>query len=143
MTRSLSEGWLRRFAIALLTLFESVLVVMLSAQVVGATVSVRVVDPSGAMTPGSSVSIENVATGAIANGVTNAVGFYSIRLGDAIRNSLVGPRLVDLEFLLFKNVPVKRISDNFGTQFRMEFFNVLNHPNFASPNANRTILNRD
>ena len=33
---------------------------------------------SRAFTPGASVSIENVATGSIAKGVTNAVGFYSI-----------------------------------------------------------------
>jgi hypothetical protein len=64
-------------------------------------------------------------------------------LGDSIRNSLIGPGLHDLDFSLFKNIPVMRISEDFKAQVRMEFFNVLNHPNFASPNANRAILNPD
>jgi hypothetical protein len=28
---------------------------------------------------------------------------------------------------------VKRISETFNVQFRMEMFNVMNHPNFAPP----------
>jgi hypothetical protein len=50
----------------------------LSAQVVGATVTGRVVDPSGAVTPGANVTVENVANGTTANGITNAVGLYTI-----------------------------------------------------------------
>jgi hypothetical protein len=57
-------------------------------------------------------------------------------LGDAICNSLVGTGLVDLEFSLFKNVRLKRISEDVKAQSRVEFFNVLNHLNFASPNSN-------
>ena len=78
MIHALSERRVGTIAIALLVLFEFALPAWLSAQVVGAAVSGRVVDPSGAVTPGASVSIENVATGSIAKGVTNAVGFYSI-----------------------------------------------------------------
>jgi hypothetical protein len=65
------------------------------------------------------------------------------RLGDSIRNSLIGPGLLDLDFSLSKNIPVTKISEAFKAQFRMEFFNVLNHTNFTSPNANHTILNAD
>jgi hypothetical protein len=33
----------------------------------------------------------------------------------------------------FKNDQIKRISENFDVQFRVEIFNILNHPNFAPP----------
>jgi len=65
------------------------------------------------------------------------------RLGDSTRNSLIGPGLVNLDFSLFKNIPVMKISEDFKAQFRMEFFNVLNHPTFKSPTNNLTILNPD
>jgi hypothetical protein len=51
-------------------------------------------------------------------------------VGNAQRNSLVGPGLVNLDFSLFKNNPVKRISDTSNVQFRVEIFNSLNHANF-------------
>ena len=50
----------------------------LSAQVVGATVSGTITDPSGAVTPGVNVSIRNVDTGVVLSGVTNDVGLYRI-----------------------------------------------------------------
>ncbi|MBZ5661000.1 MAG: TonB-dependent receptor [Acidobacteriia bacterium] len=53
--------------------------------------------------------------------------------GNAGRNIIVGPGLVNLDFSLFKNNYVKRISENFNAQFRMEVFNILNHANFAIP----------
>jgi hypothetical protein len=54
-------------------------------------------------------------------------------LGNAGRNSIIGPPLVNFDFSLYKNFPVKSISENFSVQFRAEFFNVLNHANFAPP----------
>jgi hypothetical protein len=53
--------------------------------------------------------------------------------GNAGRNSLIGPGITNLDFSLFKNNHIKRISENFNIQFRMEIFNILNHPNFAPP----------
>jgi hypothetical protein len=50
--------------------------------------------------------------------------------GNAGRNSLTGPGLVDLNFSVFKN---NRISERFNVQFRAEVFNILNHPNFSVP----------
>jgi hypothetical protein len=38
-----------------------------------------------------------------------------------------------LDFSLFKNVPIKKISERFNVQFRAEIFNTLNHANFAPP----------
>jgi hypothetical protein len=52
------------------------------------------------------------------------------RLGDAGRNSVIGPGLVNLDFSLFKNFPIR---EALKAQFRAEFFNIINHPNFQSP----------
>jgi carboxypeptidase family protein/TonB-dependent receptor-like protein len=54
-------------------------------------------------------------------------------LGNAGRNSIVGPSLINLDFALYKNMAVKKISENFNVQFRAEFFNVLNHASFLPP----------
>jgi hypothetical protein len=53
--------------------------------------------------------------------------------GNAGRNIIIGPGLLNFDFSLFKNMPVKRISEKFNVQFRAEFFNVLNHTNFQAP----------
>ena len=55
--------------------------------------------------------------------------------GNAGRNSIVGPGLENLDFSIFKNNYVPRISENFNVQFRAEFFNILNHANFGPPNT--------
>jgi hypothetical protein len=54
-------------------------------------------------------------------------------LGNAGRNTLNGPKLVNLDFSAMKNFPVTRISEKFNVQFRAEIFNILNHTNFAPP----------
>ena len=64
----------------------------------------------------------------------------STRLGTSGRNGLIGPGLIDIDFSLFKNIP---IHEAFKAQFRMEVFNIANRPNFSSPNDNRAILNPD
>jgi hypothetical protein len=53
--------------------------------------------------------------------------------GNAGRNILIGPGTSVLDFSVFKNNAVKKISENFNVQFRAEFFNILNHANFAVP----------
>jgi outer membrane receptor protein involved in Fe transport len=53
--------------------------------------------------------------------------------GNSGRNILKGPGVTDLDFSIFKNNHVKRISENFNVQFRVEMFNILNHANFAPP----------
>ena len=60
--------------------------------------------------------------------------------GDLGRNTLIGPGLVNFDFSLFKNNYIKKISDRFNAQFRAEFFNVLNHPNFAPPLDNKNLF---
>jgi hypothetical protein len=54
----------------------------------------------------------------------------STRFGDAGRNILIGPGILNLDNSLVRNIGGL---DNFHAQFRAEFFNVLNHTNLASP----------
>ena len=60
-------------------------------------------------------------------------GTCSNLLGNAGRNSIDGPPLVNLDFSVYKNFAVKKISESFSVQFRAEFFNIMNHANFAPP----------
>jgi len=51
--------------------------------------------------------------------------------GNLGRNALVGPTLKNLDFGVFKNFSV---GERLKIQFRAEFFNLANHPNFGLPN---------
>jgi hypothetical protein len=53
--------------------------------------------------------------------------------GDAGRNILIGPQFKNLDFSLLKNIQLGK-SEARLLQFRFEFFNILNHPNFDLPN---------
>jgi len=53
--------------------------------------------------------------------------------GNSGRNTLIGPGTSNLDFSVFKNNYVRRISETFNVQFRAEIFNILNHANFAPP----------
>jgi hypothetical protein len=64
------------------------------------------------------------------------VGF----LGTSGRNILTGPGFFNLDFSLGKNIPVKQLGDAGALEFRGEFFNVLNHPNFAINDAFRQVF---
>jgi outer membrane receptor protein involved in Fe transport len=57
--------------------------------------------------------------------------------GSSGRNVVYGPGLTNLDFSLFKNNSVKRISETFNAQFRVEVFNILNHANFAPPTVSK------
>jgi len=60
-------------------------------------------------------------------------GSCSNLLGNAGRNSIVGPNLYNVDFSAHKDFAVTKISEAFRVQFRAEFFNILNHANFAPP----------
>ena len=53
--------------------------------------------------------------------------------GNLGRNSIYGPGYRNLDFSITKDT---RIREQLGLQFRAEFFNILNHPNFAQPDHN-------
>lgn len=61
-----------------------------------------------------------------------AYACFNLR-GNAGRNILIGPGLLNLDFSVFKNNYIPRISEVFNIQFRAEMFDVLNHPNFGPP----------
>ena len=56
-----------------------------------------------------------------------ATGTY----GNVSRDALTGPGLSELDFSATKN---SKITERLGLQFRAEFFNILNHTNFLTPN---------
>ena len=58
-------------------------------------------------------------------------GFCPNIRGDLGRDTIVGPGLFDMDFSVFKNNYIRKISETFNLQFRAEMFNVLNHANFA------------
>jgi hypothetical protein len=58
----------------------------------------------------------------------NASGFY----GNLGRDTLIGPGLATWDLSVLKDTA---IHESLRLQFRAEFFNVLNHPNFNTPNA--------
>jgi hypothetical protein len=68
------------------------------------------------------------------SGVFNATfpDCFNLR-GNAGRNILNGPGTTNLDFSVFKNQSIKRISESFNVQFRAEVFNVMNHANFSVP----------
>ena len=61
---------------------------------------------------------------ALANGIP--------RFGNAGRNILLGPGLEEWDVSLMKR---NQIGERLGIEFRAEFFNLFNHPNFGSPGA--------
>ena len=57
----------------------------------------------------------------------------STRLGNAGRNSIIGPGFANLDVSLLKNVSAAFIAESFKAQFRAEFFNLFNRANFGLP----------
>jgi hypothetical protein len=60
------------------------------------------------------------------------------RYGSSARGVIVGPSLVNLDFGLYKHIPVR---DKLQLQLRVTATNVLNHPNLGNPNVDITSLN--
>jgi hypothetical protein len=53
--------------------------------------------------------------------------------GNASRNSIPGPGLLNLDFSVIKNNYIRRISESLNVQFRAEIFNISNRANFKLP----------
>jgi Carboxypeptidase regulatory-like domain len=75
-------------------------------------------DPNAFAAPVSTLS----SSGAITGGAVGNVG----------RDTLTGPGLKELDLALLKKTQVR---EGASLQFRVEFFNILNHTNFSTPNA--------
>lgn len=52
--------------------------------------------------------------------------------GNTSRNFLFGPSLTNVNFSLFKDFPIREYGK---IEFRSEFFNLFNHPNFNNPDS--------
>jgi hypothetical protein len=54
-------------------------------------------------------------------------------LGNEKRNILRGPGFEDIDFSVVKDTSVSALGENGKVQFRAEFFNLFNRPNFGQP----------
>jgi hypothetical protein len=74
-----------------------------------------------------------VTASAIANGPTGTAGDCvpgTRHFGNMRRDSLVGPDYRNWDLSIYKNTA---ITERLNMELRAEFFNIVNHPNFASP----------
>ena len=62
----------------------------------------------------------------------DAVTGYT-HLGNASRNSIIGPNLTEFDTSFIKNTHFNFLSEQMNLQFRAELFNVANHGNFGPP----------
>ena len=92
------------------------------------------VDEASAVNPGNPLQYLKLQCFAFPN--------PSTLLGNLHRNSLIGPGLVTFDVSLIKDNYIKRISDRFNAQFRVEAFNSLNRANFAPPLDHRSIFDQ-
>lgn len=58
--------------------------------------------------------------------------------GDSATGIVDGPGQASLDVALTKTVSLKPLSERSSVQFRAEFYNALNHPQFANPDSNFT-----
>jgi hypothetical protein len=73
-------------------------------------------------------------TAAFAQVPANAAG-VALRAGTTPRNYLIGPGVMDVDFSTFKDF---HVTERVVTQFRAEFFNLTNTPQFVQPDINLT-----
>src|SRR5438270_5067440 len=76
----------------------------------------------------SSFAIPCTATAATGTAADCVIG--TRHFGDMRRGSLLGPNYKNWDFAIFKDTA---LGERASMQLRAEFFNLLNHPNFASP----------
>ncbi len=78
-------------------------------------------------TPGGT---DLTSTTAAVNGFSNP---GRLQFGNLRRNSFFGPGYYNVDAAIQKDIPIK---ESFKIQFRTDFFNILNHMNYANPNTN-------
>jgi len=63
--------------------------------------------------------------------VPGANGGQIFHFGNVGRNSIIGPTFVNTDFSVIKNT---KITERINSEFRVEAFDIFNHPNFGNPN---------
>ena len=58
-------------------------------------------------------------------------GGFIYHFGSLGRNTVIGPGFVNTDFSLIKHT---KITERINSEFRAEFFDIFNHPNFGNPN---------
>ena len=79
----------------------------------------------------------------VASGSTVIPGTCANLRGNLGRNTVIGPGLSKLDFSVFKNNYIRRISESFNAQFRAEIFNIFNRANFSSPTDNLAVFDQN
>jgi hypothetical protein len=85
---------------------------------------------------GAMFSMPPNCTGPGLTNCSNTIG----QLGTALRNSLVGPAERNWDFSLVKDTKLGYLGEAGNLEFRAEFFNVINHPNFSGQHFSTTIF---
>jgi Carboxypeptidase regulatory-like domain/TonB dependent receptor/TonB-dependent Receptor Plug Domain len=85
---------------------------------------------------GAMFSMPPNCTGAALTNCSSTVG----QLGTVLRNSLVGPGERNWDFSLVKDTKLGFLGEAGTLEFRAEFFNVINHPNFSGQHFNTQIF---
>jgi hypothetical protein len=88
----------------------------------------RVCSGIGPQTVNEWFNVNCFSTTALAAALANGTP----RFGDSGRNILEGPKLSETDVSFIKRF---RVGERIQPEFRAEFFNLFNHPNFGAPNA--------
>ena len=93
--------------------------------------------PDCAATPNAAFAVPCTfsATPTTPGGKTYPVVAGSCNPGSLARNAITGPDFVNTDFSVIKDT---KITERFNLQFRTEFFDVFNHPNFGNPTLTAT-----
>jgi hypothetical protein len=88
--------------------------------------------PACATTPGAAFAVPCTFNSkpTVPNGSTYLIVPGSCHPGDLARNTIVGPGFLNTDFSVTKNT---KITERFTLQFRSEFFDIFNQPNFGNP----------
>ena len=75
-------------------------------------------------------TVSDAADGGVANGFASDCVIGTRHFGNMRRNSLVGPSYKEWNFSFYKKT---NLSERLTMKLGVDFFNILNHPNFANP----------
>ena len=74
------------------------------------------------------------------NGTVTTVKTFNPQFGNEQRNSIIGPGINDIDVLFVKDTALDQLHEGAHVEFRVEAFNVLNHPMFEVPSRSSTAV---